>query len=519
MTELDRLEPSSDGLLVLSQFNDAYARMDLIPANLLPAVITHSHGELKSRVEGVLQLRKALLQGELAAESTPWPALPILQQLNQTLQKLDLPRFCRESEEVVDALLADVLFAIEGLQPSFLCVKAELVLEYQKAELNRLREELASHKRKRRKQLKIKLSAEKLVELDALSEVQGWVNVLPANGLAIPPVWQERLGIWIELESVFRDLQLVTSIGFDLSKGLFQSHGWLNLVKLREVLKMLPQLQEVIRTIGRMKSTEGEPVIETIVQTIRVNRKVEIEVKSPLIPMETRGVTRSDSISRMLPQEAAFLGHPVLKKLWHARRAEHALLSYAVEGTEFESFEEEREESSEVQKAGKNSNKNRGPMIVCLDTSGSMQGTPENVAKALVLECLSVAAQEKRKCYVYLFGSRNEVKELELEPNEQGLDRLISFLSMSFGGGTDVEGPLKMALDKCKQTQWEQADILLVTDGEFACPDNLINKLKRRKKSHALAVHGVLIGDSSRAMERLCDPLHKFSEWIDLVPR
>lgn len=511
-------DQNTKDLLRLSQLDDPYARLDLVPDSLVSAVITHSHGELQSRIEGVLQLREALLQGDLPAESLTWPAAHIQQQLNKTLHQLDLPRFCRENEEVVDALLADVLLVIEEYQPSFLKTKSVLALEYQKAELNRLREELSSRKRKRRKQPSVQISAEKLAELDALSEVNGWISVLPADGLMIPDVWHERLSIWGELEAVFCDLQLVTSLGFDLSKGLFQSHGWLNLVKLREILKTLPQLQDVIRTIGRMKSAEGAPIVESILQPIRVCRMRDREVKSPLIPMETRGVSRSDSISRMLPQEAAYLGHPVLKGLWQAKRAEHALLSYAVEGTELTAVEEECEELSEVQRAGKKRNEERGPMIICLDTSGSMRGTPENIAKALVLECLSVSAQEKRGCYVYLFGSRNEVKELELSPNEQGLERLISFLSMSFGGGTDVEGPLQMALEKCKQTQWERADILLVTDGEFACPDNLISKIKRRKKSHALQVHGVLIGDRSRAMERLCDPLHKFSDWLELAP-
>ncbi|MDI3323400.1 VWA domain-containing protein [Pontibacterium granulatum] len=503
---------------MLSRFDDAYSQLDLLPEALLPTVVTHPHGEFQSRVEGVLQLRHALLLGKLPTESLPWPAVPIQQQLNKTLRQLDLPRFCRENEEVVDALLADVLLTIEELQPSFLKTKLVLALEYQKAELNRLKEELSSRKRKRRKQPSVKIPAEKLAELDALSEVKGWISFLSAEGLRVPDVWHERLSIWGELEAVFRDLQLVTSLGFDLSKGLFQSHGWLNLVKLREVLKTLPQLQDVIRTIGRMKSADGALIVESILQAIRVSRMRDREIKSPLIPMETRGVTRSDSISRMLPQEAAYLGHPVLKGLWHARRAEHALLSYAVEGTELEAVEEEQEVLSEVQRVGKKRNEERGPMIICLDTSGSMRGTPENVAKALVLECLSVSAQEKRGCYVYLFGSRNEVKELELSPNEQGLERLISFLSMSFGGGTDVEGPLQMALEKCKQKQWERADILLVTDGEFACPDNLVSKIKRRKKSHALAVHGVLIGEHSQVMERLCDPLHMFSDWLELAP-
>lgn len=49
--------------------------------------------------------------------------------------------------------------------------------------------------------------------------------------------------------------------------------------------------------------------------------------------METTGVTHSGNIKRMLPQEFTMLNHPVLKRLWHAHRAEEALCTYAVEGT------------------------------------------------------------------------------------------------------------------------------------------------------------------------------------------
>lgn len=44
-----------------------------------------------------------------------------------------------------------------------------------------------------------------------------------------------------------------------------------------------------------------------------------------------------------------------------------------------------------------------GPIIVCLDTSGSMRGPREVVAKALVLECMRGAHAQDRKCYVYAF--------------------------------------------------------------------------------------------------------------------
>lgn len=44
-----------------------------------------------------------------------------------------------------------------------------------------------------------------------------------------------------------------------------------------------------------------------------------------------------------------------------------------------------------------------GPIIVCLDTSGSMYGAREVVAKAVVLECMRGAHRQDRKCFVYAF--------------------------------------------------------------------------------------------------------------------
>jgi len=281
--------------------------------------------------------------------------------------------------------------------------------------------------------------------------------------------------------------------------------------------RSMQQLQAVIQSLGRLKETDGESILQTIIETVKQNFQVTVEVPTPFVPMETKGVTRSDSISRMLPQEAILLGHPILKKLWHAKRAEHALISYAVEGTDLQTIAKEREIKVERQEEGNKKRKNRGPIIICLDTSGSMKGTPENIAKALVLECLSEASKTKRECYVYLFGSENEVTELELNANTEGLDRLISFLCMSFGGGTDVEGPLRQALNKCKETKWHSADILLVSDGEFSYKDDLAQKIKRRKTSHALSVQGLLIGSHSSAMNRICDPMHHVKSWVDLM--
>jgi uncharacterized protein with von Willebrand factor type A (vWA) domain len=524
MRELEISSNSSTGLFNLNELNKPYKMLDELPECLFSPVVTHPLGMIEQRATAIIILRNNLLMGKLPDTELSWLPVQVEQSLYNEIIKSNILPFCRETPEVVDALLVDILNVLTQVQKSYTANYALCFISSEQELLNSLKAELelAENKRKNSKKANSKsqavtVSPEKMAELKVTSELAAWTATLNKGSLSLPAIWQERSELWWKLFEVFSDLQLVASIGFDLSKGFLQSHGWLNIVKLRELLGKLPQLQDVIRSLGRLKETDGEPILQTIIETVRQSYQVDIEVPTPLIPMETKGITRSDSISRMLPQEAILLGHPILKKFWHAKRAEHALISYAVEGTDLQTISKEREIKIERQTAGRNKRKNRGPIIICLDTSGSMQGTPENIAKALVLECLSEASKTKRGCYVYLFGSANEVTELELNANTDGLDQLLGFLCMSFGGGTDVEGPLRQALDKCKETKWQNADILLVSDGEFSYKDDLAQKIKRRKSSHALSVQGLLIGGNSSEMKRICDPMHHVNSWIDLM--
>lgn len=517
MIESHTTHPSPLQPMRLDGLDSSFALLDEVPEALVPALVTNPEGTLQERLHGLVALRSSLLSGETPREQLPWPAQQVQEPLYEYLSAQGLLKYCHGNEEVVDAMLADMLEALENKQLEQHRLQTALLKQYEQAALKDLIEKQNKRTKKAASRGSPMLSPELLDELQSRAWATSWAEVAGAGGW-LPAIWEERLSVWETLTSVFSDLGMIVHLGFDLSKGFFQSHGWLDMVRLKEVLALLPQLQDVIRTLGRMKASEDRPVIEMIMESMTTSRMQTREVKTPFVPMETRGITRSDSISRMLPQEAALLGHPVLKKLWHAKRAEHALLSYAVEGTELETLEVEETEDVEVKRAGKSRSEDRGPMIICLDTSGSMAGNPETIAKALALECLSVAAQEKRGCYVYLFGSQDEVKELELSPDEQGLDRLIGFLSMSFGGGTDAEGPLEMALERCKSEAWRDADILLVSDGAFPSSSRLSSRIKRRKQSHSLSVHGVLIGSGSSAMEKLCDPLHRFDTWLDLTP-
>lgn len=509
-------------LNILAGLERQLVDIDLLPDSLVPAVATLPGGDLSARCMTIALLRNQLLAGESLSQPCPWLPEAVQQNIVNVISRSGIATYCQNNPQVTDALILDLLSALEGAQTRALILARQLAQIKYKQALEVLKEEFAAIQIKRNS-AKLKnslvLSDAKKLECQLQAELEAWLQLINVSGqhpFVLPSVWAERLEVWQILSEIFDDLGVVTGLGWDLSKGMLQSHGWMNMVRLQKLVEQIPQLREVIETLGRMKDCDGEPVIEEIISKMSVTKRRDKEISMPLVPMETKGITRSDSISRMLPQEAAFLGHPVLKKLWHARRAEHALLSYAVEGTDVITEEVTFEQEVKEEKSGFKINRNRGPMIVCLDTSGSMQGTPENVAKALVLQCISVAKTEKRACYVYLFGSRGEVTEMELTPDAEGLERMILFLSMSFGGGTDAEGPLNLALERSDKNKWHQADILLVSDGEFAVSSGLTRKISHRKDNSGLSIHGIVIGSSLSPMDKICDPLHQFSSWLDL---
>ncbi|EKY4193031.1 VWA domain-containing protein [Vibrio harveyi] len=502
----------------LFNLDSQFTCLDNVPEKFLPAVITNTNGELVERCESLVNSRNELLVGENPTSLIPLAPQSLTDAICKVLDDTGLNRYSAESEEVTDALLSDILTTIDELQSKASPLINDLIKKLEDEALSQIKQALEKRKNKRKQTKSISLTNAQQTRIAETASEEVWQQLLSEqNGVGIlPSVWRERLAIWAQLEEVFTELGLITGLGFDLSKGVFKSHGWLDIARLNKLVKKLPKLQSLIRDLGRDEQADGS-VLEEIIIKMSVATRHEKYVATPLVPMETKGITRSDSISRMLPQEALLLTNPVLKKLWHAKRAEHALLSYSVEGTEVLETVEQLEQESVSEKQGNKSNKNRGPMVICLDTSGSMRGLPENISKATVLECLKVAYKEKRRCYVYLFGSNKEVSELNLTLDTSGFNELLNFLTMSFGGGTDAEGPLNKALEKCDSEEWYKADVLLVSDGEFPVSSGLSRKISNRREKQGLQVHGIQIGNSRyTSMSKICDPMHYISEWIDL---
>lgn len=486
-----------------------YAFLDGVPAGLLDAVVTSRVGDLRERALGVTAWREALLAGTMPPPSA-WPPPAVAASVRQALVELGLPRFCRDQPELVDRVLTDVLSGFERGQAA---LDAEVDRQLRELERQRAAEQAQQGaKGARRPPLAPFDRAKTRAEL-----VQKLADRAVSADATVLAEWSERARAWASIADIFGDLGSMMGRGWDLAAGVLKHVGWHDLVRLRALIAKLPQIQDVARSLGRLQVSDVEPsVAEQILEPVRRLEQELREVLTPIVPVEIRGLERSGELARMLPVEAVQLGHPKLKMLWHARRAERALLTYRAEGVEVERVEVERE--GMVERPGIRPRPERGPIIAVIDTSGSMNGVPEQVAKALVLELARVAHAERRRCYLYAYSGPGQVLEHELDVGPRGIGRLLEFLQASFGGGTDI-GALTAVLRRLEQETWRRADVVVATDGEWRAPGTLVDAVVKARAA-GTRFHGVQIGAVGRSgLHDLCDPVHVFRDWASVGGR
>ena len=185
---------------------------------------------------------------------------------------------------------------------------------------------------------------------------------------------------------------------------------------------------------------------------------------------EVFGIHKSNDITRLLPSELVLFENEELENLFYAKMYENSLLTYEIAG---EDKKEKDKEEIEYKK---------GPVIACIDTSGSMRGNPIKKARALLLAISKILQTEKRKMYVILFGSAGQILEFKME-NEKEIADLLKFLNQEFNGGTDFNTPLKRAIKIIEnEKNYEKSDILFVTDGLCSLNDENRKIVESKKK-------------------------------------
>jgi uncharacterized protein with von Willebrand factor type A (vWA) domain len=135
--------------------------------------------------------------------------------------------------------------------------------------------------------------------------------------------------------------------------------------------------------------------------------------------------------------------------------------------------------------------KEKGPFILCIDTSGSMEGLPSQIAKVLCFAIMKMAAKEQRKCYLISFSIG--IKTINLLNIADSIDKIVDFLGMSFDGGTDITPALSEALNVLQTSDYKDADVMMVSDFVmFDIREDLLRRI-RKEQSRGTKFHSLTL--------------------------
>lgn len=280
--------------------------------------------------------------------------------------------------------------------------------------------------------------------------------------------WAVRKSLKKGLEEAQEAKQAVESFGRE--EGGLKRIPITEQFRLADLLKKNQKIKEIIRMLGRMR-----------LEALSVKRSKVTHATPVRRGVETTGL---EGIDRILPDEFSDLAlGRTGEERFLSRLADEELLAYSYKNPVAES---------------------RGPILIAVDGSGSMQGTKEVWAKALAIAAFLQAKKEKRKAHGIIFGaSKNEIFEIDT-------NRLEDLATASFHMGTNFNPPLAWAENKFREIP--KADFLFITDGICELSPEKRNIFLSAKSQSGAKCFSVLIGSEAT------ETVKQFSDKVFSLP-
>lgn len=154
----------------------------------------------------------------------------------------------------------------------------------------------------------------------------------------------------------------------------------------------------------------------------------------------------------------------------------------------------------------------RGPIVVCVDESGSMTGDRIIAAKALACALAWLAHHQRRWIALVAYSGDATARAYVAAPGRTDPAALIDWLSRQMGGGTTLD----VIADTLPTTLWPawraagmpagKTDLIVITDDEIHAPDEQVQRLLDWRRAEQVRAYGIAIGTRTvGVLGRICD--------------
>ena len=251
-------------------------------------------------------------------------------------------------------------------------------------------------------------------------------------------------------------------------------HLYEKLLPYEKTMKRHPAIRQLIQMLGkRSKDNQKYDCTSGIAKQRLVSHSTQSDIT---------GITQGNNLNSLLPIEYCYLADETMRPLFLERFTEKRLQVFDYKSEETASNKDKRHKVS-----------GQGPYIICVDTSGSMIGEREVLSKSAILAIAQLTEKTHRKCYVINFS--DEAVALSIEDLGKDIPKLAEFLNQRFEGGTDINPALKEASHIINGNDYQDSDIILISDFEMPPVNNHTAELIRQMKARKTSFFGLVFGN------------------------
>lgn len=277
-------------------------------------------------------------------------------------------------------------------------------------------------------------------------------------------------------ERIAEEEAMMDSLSFGMDPHSGQKARMAVHKKLSKILGENKRIKEIAKLAGRMRRIAMEQ------QRQKPQKGTD----------EVAGVELGSNINKMVPSEALFMDDEV-EMVFATKLHEHSLAQF---------------ELSKIPK------KEQGPVVMLIDSSGSMGGGPDIWAAAVALAFLEIAFKQKRPFAICFFGGR--VLKTEMFSDWSKINHADILDTVSFfaaDGGTNFEDPLCEGIKLIEAAgSFAEADIIMVTDGVASVSHQFLTNWKKKKLELDFSCYSILVGGSTEK-----ETNRKFSDETELL--
>lgn len=154
----------------------------------------------------------------------------------------------------------------------------------------------------------------------------------------------------------------------------------------------------------------------------------------------------------------------------------------------------------------------RGPIVVCVDESGSMQGDRIVAAKALALALADLARRQKRWIGLVAFSGTKTGAHVAFPPGAMDQDVLLRWLEKFRSGGTVLDVPLATMPFQYWPHFLNQGlvrgktDVIIITDAQVTAPEEMKKNYRAWAKKEQVSTYGIVVGETDAGdLAQVCD--------------